>query len=220
MNNKLLYLLTIFIFFSCQNNNSVIDIDGNKYNAFKIDSYWWLAENLRVTRFSNGDSIPIITNDSLWSSIKGPGYCFYNNDSSNIIKYGILYNWYSVNDIRKICPCGWEVASKDDFDFLCSKLGGPSICGEYLKELSINKNNLTKISFKGLLGGGRDKYFYGLGKYGFFWNRNEYNGNACIYDNDCAFEHTISKELDYFLSSFSNKNRGMSIRCIKKDFKD
>lgn len=61
-----LYLLFMFIIFvSCGGpvhdkpvqRGQVKDIDGNEYETVLIGDKWWMAENLRVTRYNDGDTI-------------------------------------------------------------------------------------------------------------------------------------------------------------------
>lgn len=99
-----------------QRNDEVIsDIDGNKYETIKIGSSIWLASNLRVTRFSNGDAIPNIKGDEQWGKNNGPSYCVFNNDL-NHKDFGCLYNLYAIVDKRNICPKGWHVAKLDEWE--------------------------------------------------------------------------------------------------------
>ena len=53
---------------------------------------------------------------------------YYNNDSaSNAGIYGALYNWWAVNDSRKLCPAGWHVPADDEWTILIDYLGGAKI---------------------------------------------------------------------------------------------
>jgi len=63
---------------------TVTDIDGNVYPTVKIGKQVWIARNLIVTRYRNGDSIPNITNNSAWAALTTGARCAYNNDENNV----------------------------------------------------------------------------------------------------------------------------------------
>jgi uncharacterized protein (TIGR02145 family) len=94
---------------------SVNDVDGNVYPTIQIGNQLWMAENLRTTRFSNGDAILNQTNFNLWSGQPGPGvtpqWCYYQNNGAYNVPFGKMYNWYVAADIRNVCPVGWHVPS-------------------------------------------------------------------------------------------------------------
>ena len=92
----------------------VSDIDGNMYKTVVIDSMIWFAENLKVTRFQNGDSIPHVSDSASWSGLTGPGMCSYKNDTAFDCPYGKLYNHHVARDPRNPCPSGWRVPSMTD----------------------------------------------------------------------------------------------------------
>lgn len=60
----------------------VVIFEGTAYNTVRIGSQVWLAENLAVTRYRNGDLIPNITDASAWSELETGAYCSYNNDKT------------------------------------------------------------------------------------------------------------------------------------------
>lgn len=91
----------------CPDTPTVTDIDGNIYNAVQIGTQCWLRENLRTTRFRNGFGIY-------------PQYKWYNDDISYKYQYGALYQWYAVNSEHGLCPEGWQVASREDWNTLIS----------------------------------------------------------------------------------------------------
>ena len=72
----LMFMILIIFIGSCKDNptliennsESIIDIDGNEYKIIKIGNQWWMAENLKVTRYNNGDSIPNITKAEDWGN--------------------------------------------------------------------------------------------------------------------------------------------------------
>ena len=108
---KLLILLTTSILFS-----TVTDIDGNVYETVQIGDQLWMAENLKVTHYNNGDVINTITsNDSVIISEEGVFVPIYYN-SEFINDYGLLYNWYAVYDDRGICPEYFHIPDDDDWN--------------------------------------------------------------------------------------------------------
>lgn len=193
------------------------DIDGNIYNVVKIGDQFWMAENLNVTHYSNGDSIQYLTNNTEWTSTLSGAYCNYNNDESNIETYGRLYNWYAVNDNRNIAPEGWHVATDADWQTLVDYLGGSDVAGGKLKESGTqhwenpNTGATNESGFTALPGGYRYSYignFYYLGYEGYIWSSTE-KSNAVggkIFLRYNNTEATLGDGL---------KNYGFSVRCIK-----
>ncbi len=81
---------------------TVTDIDGNVYETVLIGDQLWMAENLKVTHYRNGDEIPNITNNGDWDWLYSGAYGHYDNNPSNSEPYGNLYNWHAVDDERGI----------------------------------------------------------------------------------------------------------------------
>jgi len=80
-------------------------------------------ENLKVTRYRNGDPIPNVTNNSTWAGLSTGAYCYNNNNPANGNTYGALYNWYAVDDARGLAPAGWHVPTDEEIMELEMYLG-------------------------------------------------------------------------------------------------
>lgn len=118
---------------------SVTDIDGNVYPTVVIGNQEWMAENLRTTRYSNGDPIEQVSDEESWilneeAEIGSWGY--YGNDPSFNIPFGKYYSWYVAVDSRNACPMGWHVPTSLDWITLTSTLGGDTIAGTKMKSIS------------------------------------------------------------------------------------
>ncbi len=194
--------------------DTLIDIDGNAYPTVKIDTLWWMAENLKVTKFNDGTDIPSVPDNRNWFTTEMPAYCCLYNDYSYKEVYGLLYNWYAVNT-GKLCPAGWHVSTLSEWDAMDIFLG--SSAGDKLKETGTehwpvyNKEATNAIGFTALPGGYRDGnsgYFTAFYE-GYWWSSTGYLSTG-------AWSLYISYEDRYIfgLPGASKKN-GYSVRCVK-----
>lgn len=107
-------------------SGTVSDYDGNSYNYITIGTQAWITSNLKVKHYNDGTAIPY----SATASSSG-AYCYYN--TTDIPKYGLLYNWYAVSS-GKLAPSGWHVPTSADWSTLITYLGGTSSAGGAMKE--------------------------------------------------------------------------------------
>ena len=199
--------------------SGVTDIDGNTYATIILGTQEWMVENLKVTHFNNGDSIPLITNN--WSSLSTPGYCWYNDDEATYKNtYGALYNWYTVNT-SELCPTGWHVPSDSEWYVLSVYLGGLSVAGGKLKEIGTthwndpNTGATNEAGFTALPGGCRSTYF-GI------WSTFINNGYEGCWWSSTLNPYTYNSYYEELYYNFSNINRyegtltdNFSVRCVK-----
>ncbi len=113
---------------------TMTDQDGNVYRTVTIGTQEWMAENLRTTKYRNGDHISMLDGESKWKNAISGACCCYDNEMRYIAVYGLLYNHYAVSDSRDLAPEGWHVATNHDWEFLFGHLGGIGVAGQKLKE--------------------------------------------------------------------------------------
>jgi len=209
---------------------SVTDIDGNTYQTVIIGNQWWMAENLKVTRYRNGDKIPIVTDNVTWAGLSTGAYCNYDNDELHIETYGRLYNWYAVDDNRNIAPLGWHVPTDEEWKQLEMYLGmnqsdadnthwrGTEEGGK-LKEdgtthwLSPNIGATNESGFTALPGGirGNFGYFYSIGSYAGFWSSTKNSSTTSTY----RYLDSDQSKIGRWISNYVYNQDGFSIRCVK-----
>ncbi len=198
-------------------NGTVTDIDGNVYKTVKIGSQWWMAENLKTTKYRNGNPIPNVTDNTQWGNLTTGAYCNYNNDINYVNTYGRLYNWYAVSDSRNIAPVGWHVPTDAEWTTLTTYLGGESVAGGKLKESGtahwslVNAGATNETGFTALPGGYRDLNgicFNLIACGGFWWSSTEYDTNN-------ALSRYMADYLGLVLRGYYGKTHGFSVRCVK-----
>jgi uncharacterized protein (TIGR02145 family) len=113
--------------------STIKDYDGNVYSTLKLGNQCWMKENLRTTHYSDGTEIPAGSDTS--STIP---YRYRPNDSeNNVATYGYLYNWAAVmngaaesysnpSGVQGICPKGWHLPSRAEFEQLQDYMSGQS----------------------------------------------------------------------------------------------
>jgi uncharacterized protein (TIGR02145 family) len=124
---NLIFLLCSIVSFAQNITGTITDSrDGKVYKTVVIGNQTWMAENLNVSTFRNGDSIPEAKTNEEWEKAgeEGkPAWCYYENDTSNGRIYGKLYNWYAVNDPRGLAPVGYHIPSDDEWRIIDDYLG-------------------------------------------------------------------------------------------------
>ncbi len=209
-----------------ERDSTVTDIDGNVYHTVKIGDQWWMVENLKVTRYRNGDPISHVTDNSTWGSQAAGAWCNYNNDTNYVSTYGRLYNWYAVADTRNIAPEGWRVPTDEDWKQLETYLGMSQAQtdasswrgtdeGGRLKDTttlwsSPNTGATNETGFTALSGGYRFRGggFYGISYGAGFWSATEESsGNAWTRYLGNDFSQVSRNSLD--------KYYGYSVRCVR-----
>jgi uncharacterized protein (TIGR02145 family) len=194
-----------------------------------------MVENLKTTKYNDGTSVPLVTNNSEWENLSSGAYCWYENNISNKQVYGALYNWYAV-DTKKLAPTGWHVPTDAEWNILITYLvdnrynwDGTTTENKIAKSIAaktewasfdelgtpgneISTNN--KTGFSGLPGGCRpDGYAPSIQSYGitycsYWWSSIE--TEAC-----CASLYMMRYDFPYFENWLKSKQFGNSVRCIR-----
>jgi len=183
-----------------------------------IGTQVWMTKNLNVSTFRNGDAIPEAKTDEEWKKAgqnKQPAWCYYDNDPTNGVKYGKLYNWYAVNDPRGLAPVGYHIPSDAEWTTLTDYLGGEDVAGTKMKSKQgwANDGNGTNSSgFSGLPGGFLDYRgsFCCIGRYGIWWSYTE----DAAFPNQ-AWKRTLKGNQGNVLRSSGNKEKVYSVRCLR-----
>ncbi len=211
-------------------SGTVIDIDGNVYQTVQIGEQMWMAENLKVTHYQNGNAIPNVTDENQWINLSTGAYCVYNNTPANAETYGNLYNWYAVDDSRNIAPAGWHVPTDEEImelemylgmSYSEAQNGGPRGTNEGSKlagradlwidgELDYDPE-FGSSGFDLLPGGYRIPYngFYTT------WLYNTYLWSSTESNNDNAWLRGLKYDGTGVYRGNTLKGMGISIRCVR-----
>jgi uncharacterized protein (TIGR02145 family) len=226
------YVFDIIEGIRCPGMPLVYDPDGNVYNTVLIGSQCWMKENLKTTTYSNGTSIPNVTDINEWSSLVSGAFVWYSHDISWKDSYGALYNWYVTNDSTGVCPTGWHVPGDDEWSIMTDFIGGIDAphgnmlksCRQMNSSLGGNCNTndhprwnyhsthygTDDYGFSAFPGGYRNNAgpFFGMGISGYFWSSSECtSAGAWVRNlNICYGDIQVCSNL---------KQNGYSIRCLR-----
>ena len=180
----------------------------------------------KTTRYNDGTPILLITSNSDWATAgNSPGYCWYDNQSSNLITHGALYNGYTVwgvtNGNKNVCPVGWHVPYDSEFYTLLYYLDpdGNTVqnsAGGKMKEaglahwISPNYGATNESGFRGLAGGMRDitGAFLNIAENGYWWTRSD-SSWSYLYYRLLSYDNDVKGRFDM------HNGNGLSIRCLK-----
>ena len=193
----------------------VTDIEGNTYKTVRIGEQWWMAENLKTTKYNDNTDIPDGSrNGTAWAELTTPSFCWYNHNLDNKDVYGALYNWSTVYT-SKLCPTGWHVPNDAEWTILIDFIGGLEF-GDKLKETGTrywydkNTGATNETGFTALPGGERRNWggFSDIHVIGVWWSSTED-------DTDKAMRWSLSYANSNVHHAGFYKQYGYSVRCIK-----
>jgi len=210
----------------CPGAPTVTDYDGNTYNTVLIGQQCWMKENLRTTHYPDGSEV----------TSKSP-----NNTAATVSVYGLLYNWPAVMNgatsssanpsyVQGICPTGWHLPSKAEFEQLNSYVSGISSCrcdnnASYIaKALSStngwenstttcyvgnNQDGNNKIGFTAMPAGHYENGFIDFGRGTWIWSCTAENST-----NDYRMRLRYDNR-DLNIASNNGSSCYFSVRCVK-----
>ena len=206
------------------------DTDGNHYAVVQIGQQLWMQENLKTTKYRDGSDIPNVTDSATWGSTTAGAWCNFRNLPEEGDQYGRLYNFYAVDDSRRICPSGWHVPTHSEWNIMTKELdptvdtnalmGSGHMIGRILKEgcttrwqysdttYGFNSAGFTALcaNFRNATGGWSlapgDNHDDG------FWTSTSYSTNNAWY-------RSLRWCYADIYSLFPGKRSGNSVRCIR-----
>ncbi len=224
---------------------TVTDIDGNTYQTVQIGDQWWMAENLKVTKYANGTSIAHITDDSEWAALgdnnSDKAYCFYNNDAG--LGYGALYTFaaatngtpHSGSHVQGVCPDGWHLPSHSEWaqleDYLIANgynYDGTTTGNKIGKALA-SQTGWDSSNEVGAVGNSPDAN--NSSGFNALPGGNRYDGGSFYYagsdghwwsstqyDSRSRYAYYCRMRADYSffdLTTYGYKSTGVSVRCVR-----
>ncbi|MDR2581108.1 MAG: hypothetical protein LBC85_08970 [Fibromonadaceae bacterium] len=186
--------------------------DGKTYKTVVVGSQTWMAENLNY---------------------EVSGSACYDNNPSNCVTYGRLYNWATAMGLAStcnssscasqvqsmqqgVCPVGWHLPNSAEWTALMNHVG--SNAGTKLKANSnlwlSNGSGTDDFGFSALPGGRGGGGFVFVGNCGFWWSATEASGSLSTRNNEAGFRR-MGNDLLGCMMETGNKGRLFSVRCLK-----
>ncbi len=171
------------------------------------DGKTWMTENLNIAT------------DNSWC---------YDGKDENCGKYGRLYTWKAAMDgsssstlnpsgVKGVCPTGWHLPSRQEWNVLMTAVGGSSTAGKKLKSQTgwndyngQSGNGTDDYGFSALPGGDRISVgaFGRAGDFGVWWTATEHSESN-------AYRRNMDYNYDYVDEDSYDKSNGFSVRCVQ-----
>lgn len=189
-------------------DDELTDIDGNTYHTIKLGTQTWMAENLRTSKFNDGEPIASPGGNKIdWYHNQSGAYAWYENDPAKYEgQYGKLYNYHAVQT-NKVCPVGWRVPDGNDWRVLVNHLDSASVKSENPADTDMSPG---AKGFNPIASGYRSPYgtYFASGRNGFWWSSSG-TRDRVVWDQQTKLFYMINDREQPV-------NQGICIRCIKE----
>ena len=219
--------------------DTVTDIEGNTYATIELGNQIWMAENLKVGHYADGNPIPQVIDEAEWNAMEtgAQAYCWYNNQVEYQDTSGALYTWAAAMyggpssdsiGVQGVCPDGWHLPSDAEWKELEIFLGMSQADadrndwrgtdeGGQLKELGFsnwaipNEGATNSSGFTAVPGGFRSAkgLFYNINSYSAHWTATAEEGTGNAWYRAMKFDEA---------KVYRQRNTtqlGLSVRCVK-----
>ena len=192
------------------------------YPTVKIGDQWWMAKNMYYE--------PGIVSNKIDTT---RSYCYYDESwgldwrraRNSCLYYGRLYTAYSAADMKMwegsqgICPKGWHLPTREEWEILISTIGGYSSASELLIGGSSDFNALYAgwgEKVVRMINGERETLwiFHGLGSITYFWSSTPLKP---IPPGCSHWNIALLKGKDRIYTGYSGNANFLSVRCIKNE---
>ena len=229
-------------FMSCPGLATVTDVDNNAYNTVLIGTQCWTKENLKVTKYNDGASIPLNntytsgTVSTVWQGLTTGAYAIYDNQASsgtNATNYGFLYNWYAAKGIattgsityKNLCPTGFHVPTDSDWSKLVIFIdsGADTLSSSFGTQSSSAGTKLKKNSALWSTNTGTDDYGFSALPGGARFSDGSFRGigdagavwSASQSSSTAAWGRALDKLNGNVVRSNHGKSGAVSVRCLR-----
>jgi uncharacterized protein (TIGR02145 family) len=225
---NLIFPLIVLLISGC--SKEIVRYHGHQYKVIKAGKQYWMAENLRSSRYRSGRKIPLVNDLSAWPELKTRACGYFGADTSKLRKYGMVYNWKAVDE-GQLCPFRWRVPTNNDWLKLEEYLGGEMRAGGKMKSISGWKGKHVSgddIGFNALPGGYRLNVDTQEGESVVWWSstiarmnllenaKTGVSGSSDDPANKWIWGRRLERDVNMLMNTVNRPNNGFYVRCVRK----
>ncbi len=209
MKKSSFYLATVLVLAAATTlaaqSPAVKDRAGHTYETVKIGSQVWMAENLTTEQFPcEGTAVSLANGSERGSSATfqdgQPHYAFYQNRPE--LEFGALYNQSAILQCE-VCPGGYRIPTKEEWEALAKQLGGVDKAGAQLLRggsSGFNADMVGRITRSGSVLEGEATSWWATGE-----------------DGSAAYTVELSADGTLTLYEAGNEQWGNYVRCVQEE---